>query len=130
MNSQELIVTHISRVACCSLHIDQKHFISGRNTVAQGVGARKTVNRVACGRACINPVGNGVCIGSGTRGVGVHVKVNGADGVISNYNWKWIFIRRKGGDEMLVPMEKWQTLTWIIKDYYKDIYKEEENEQS
>lgn len=63
-------------------------------------------------------------------GVGVHVKVNGADGVISNYNWKWIFIRRKGGDEMLVPMEKWQTLTWIIKDYYKDIYKEEENEQS
>lgn len=58
-------------------------------------------------------------------GVGVHVKVNGGDGVISNYNWKWIFIRKQGGDEMLVPMEKWQTLTWVIKDYYKDIYKKE-----
>jgi len=31
---------------------------------------------------------------------------------------------------MLVPMEKWQTLTWVIKDYYKDIYKEGEDEQS
>ena len=63
-------------------------------------------------------------------GVGVHVKVNGGDGVISNYNWKWITIRKQGGDEMLVPMEKWQTLTWVIKDYYKEIYKEGEDEQS
>lgn len=58
-------------------------------------------------------------------GPGVHVKVNGGDGVISNYNWTWIFIRKQGGDEMLVPMAKWQTLTWVIKDYYKDIYKKE-----
>ena len=63
-------------------------------------------------------------------GVGVHVKVNGGDGVIEDYNWKWIVIRKKGGDEMLVPMEKWQSLTWVIKDYYKEIYKEEEDEQS
>lgn len=59
-------------------------------------------------------------------GVGVHVKVNGGDGVIEDYNWKWIVIRKKGGDEMLVPMEKWQSLTWVIKDYYKEIYKDEE----
>ena len=63
-------------------------------------------------------------------GVGVEVKVNGGDGVIVDYNWKWIIIRKQGGDEMLVPMEKWQTLTWVIKDYYKKIYKVEENEQS
>jgi len=63
-------------------------------------------------------------------GVGVHVKVNGGDGVIANYTWKWIVIRKQGGDEMLVPMEKWQSLTWVIKDYYKEIYKEEEDEQS
>jgi len=62
-------------------------------------------------------------------GVGVHVKVNGGDGVIEDYNWKWIVIRKKGGDEMLVPMEKWQSLTWVIKDYYKEIYKVDEDEK-
>ncbi len=56
-------------------------------------------------------------------GVGVHVKVNGGEGVIVDYNWRAIVLRLKGtADEMLVPMEKWQALTWIVKDYYKDIY--------
>jgi hypothetical protein len=58
-------------------------------------------------------------------GVGTKVIIDGKDAYIDKVTWRWISLRLKGGDEMMIPITKWQSREWIVKDYYKEIYAEE-----
>jgi hypothetical protein len=56
---------------------------------------------------------------------GVKVQVNGDIGIITDYDWNFIYIDTSKGDELLVPIARWKILTWKIKDLKKELYREE-----
>lgn len=55
-------------------------------------------------------------------GCNVRVKVNDRDAYITEYNWRWIYLRTQGGNELLIPMKKWHTYQWELVDYYAELY--------
>ncbi len=56
----------------------------------------------------------------------VQVKINGVDGFIEDYNIRAIFIRTKGGDLKIIPMNRWRYQDWTIKEHYTELFKEKE----
>jgi len=58
-------------------------------------------------------------------GCNVKVKVNGKEAYITEYNWRWIFLRTKGGNELMIPMKNWHTYQWELVDYYAEIYEKD-----
>jgi hypothetical protein len=62
-------------------------------------------------------------------GVGTKVRIDDKDAYIDKVTWRWINLRLKGGDTMLIPISEWQCREWVVKDFYKEIYKEDEISQ-
>lgn len=50
---------------------------------------------------------------------GVKVQVNGDVGIVTDYDWNYIYILLENDDEMLVPISKWKTLIWKVKNLKK-----------
>jgi small-conductance mechanosensitive channel len=54
--------------------------------------------------------------------IGVKVKIKSEEGIIINYDIRWIFIKTTDGSEIIIPMKRWQYYDWKLRDTYKDLY--------
>lgn len=57
-------------------------------------------------------------------GKNVEIKIDNSIGFIEDYNLRAIFIRLKGGNLKIIPMERWKYQNWEIKEHYKEIFGE------
>ena len=47
---------------------------------------------------------------------GIKVQINGDIGIIEGYDLRFIYIKTELDDEILIPITKWKSLNWKIKN--------------